>query len=457
MSLVVSGTFIHAPERNRLETFEDALMVVDENGVIREILEHTDPQYTAVKSAAKSDRSLVQLGSGWVVLPGMVDLHIHAPQWPQLGRALHLPLEEWLMEFTFPLEAKYSDTNFARSVYQSLVSTLLANGTTTAVYFSSIHLEASQILAAECLSAGQRSFVGKVVMDEHTQCPDYYRDTSAYSALDDTKTFIDFVQQMPGNSSGLVQPIITPRFVPSCTDDALRGLGAMARDTECRVQTHCSESDWEHAYVLQRFGKTDTEVLNSFGLLQPGSVLAHCNFISRNDMQIMNDTGTGIAHCPLSNSYFANSVFPLRQALDKGVKVGLGTDISGGPSPSLFYNAASAITSSRMLEDGVDPAVTRSNRGRGNARINFIEAYWMATAGGGDALEIPVGRFAPGYRFDALAVDIDASDSNIIDAGQTSSPDDLLQSIIYNVTRDNIRAVWVDGVVTHGATGDYVH
>src|SRR6185437_7695384 len=117
----------------------------------------------AERFAATGD--LVTLGTTQYLLPGFVDLHIHAPQWPQLGKALDLPLEEWLQVYTFPLESRYADVEFARTVYGSLVDGLLANGTTTAVYFGTLHLPATRILADICLQRSQRALIGRVAMD----------------------------------------------------------------------------------------------------------------------------------------------------------------------------------------------------------------------------------------------------------------------------------------------------
>ncbi len=442
------GTFAHTPKRGHLEIIEHGLVHVDASGIISDVIRPDQPRYQAVREQAATSGQLIEGGPGSLFLPGMVDLHIHAPQWPQLGQALHLPLDRWLNEYTFPLEARYLDPALARAVYPQLVQTLLANGTTTGVYFSSIHQEASEVLAKTCLDAGQRAFVGRVVMDDPSHCPDDYRDASARTGLDGTLDFITFVRAMTGNESALVQPMVTPRFIPSCTDQALEGLGNMAGDQQCRVQTHCSEGDWQHQFVIDRFGHSDTYMLREFGLLRPGSVLAHANFLSGPDMQTIAQEKAGIAHCPLSNAYLANSVFPLRQALDLGLRVGLGTDIAGGPSPSLFENCRYAISSSRMLEDGVDPARSAEERGRAGSRIDFMEAYWLATAGGAQVLDIPVGRFEPGCCFDALLVDPSGPHSNIhCHPGISDTAKALFQKVLYHLTRSDIRKVWVDGVL----------
>ena len=445
------GRFAHTPSRGALEILDDRLVIIDSKGAIADVLSGSDVDFQKALDQARASGELCQSGEKSLFLPGIVDLHVHAPQWPQLGRALHLPLDEWLNAYTFPLEARFRNADLARSVYPNLVSTLLANGTTTAVYFSTIHMEASQVLAEVCRDAGQRAFVGKVVMDDPDQCPDYYRDSSTRQAIDETQGFIEFVRNLSGNDADLVQPIVTPRFIPSCSHAALLELGRVADQMDCRVQTHCSEGDWEHQFVHERYGQSDTTALAELGLLQRGSVLAHCNFVSPTDMEIMKSALTGIAHCPISNAYFANSVFPLRTALDIGVSVGMGTDISGGPSPSIFENARFAIAASRMLEEGVDPEIASASRGHPDSRIYFGEALWVATAGGAEVLDIPVGKFEKGRHFDAILVDHHEATDRAAFSNSTTSGEDFVQELIYNVSQSDIRRVWVNGRLTHNS------
>jgi guanine deaminase len=436
------GNLLHTPERGRIEFLPGVLIEVDAAGVIEAIHGKDSPQTAAVAARHRAAGTLVTLGKSEYLLPGLVDLHIHAPQWPQIGLALDLPLEEWLQACTFPLEARYGDTAYARLVYESLVDALLANGTTTAVYFGTIHLAATQTLADICLKRSQRALIGRVAMDDPDQCPTYYRDPDAATAEAETRAFIGYVQSMPGNDSGLVLPVITPRFIPSCTDALLRGLGRLARDTGCHVQTHCSESDWAHEFVLARYGVTDTTALERFGLLSRRTILAHGNFIDGPDVATILQAGAGIAHCPLSNVYFSDAVFPLRRMLDQGVHVGLGTDISGGASPSILENARHAVIASRSLESGVDPKLSRKLRRSPESRIDAPTAFWLATAGGGIALDLPVGVFREGYQFDAVVLDARTPDSNL-HLEENADPEEILQKIVYHATRADIKEVWV--------------
>ena len=450
LKFALCGSVIHTPAVGVVEILEDALIAVDESGRIATVTTPGRPDYTELEQVATRAGKLEQLSPQEYLLPGLVDTHVHAPQWPQLGKALDRPLDEWLQKYTFPLEASYADADFAERVYRSLVHTLLANGTTTAMYYATIHLESSMRLAEICLEQGQRALVGKVAMDNPEQCPDYYRDASAGQGLEDTGSFIEQVAGMPGNAGRLVLPVITPRFIPACTDEMLLGLGDLAQRTGCHVQTHCSEGDWEHAYVLERYGKTDTLSLDGFGLLTPQTILAHCDFINDADMGVIKGAETGISHCPLSNLYFANAVFPAREALDRGVQVGLGTDIAAGANPGILHNCQVAVTASRALEDGVNPDLPSTERGTAGARIDFREAFWMATAGGGEALGLKVGKFERGYEFDAIVVDTGAPDSNLIIWEDLDDGDDILQKIIYNADRGNIKRVWVQGEAVKG-------
>lgn len=423
----------HSPERGRITRIPDALIRIGADGTILEIGPVTGPV----------PEGTPDLRARGVLIPGLVDCHVHAPQFPQLGAALDVPLEDWLVRYTFPLEARYADLAFATRVYEALVRRLLSAGTTTALYFATIHGPASLRLAETCLAMGQRALVGRVAMDHPEGCPAYYRDADAEASVRDTATFIAAVRALPGNA--LVEPVVTPRFIPACTDAALTGLGRLAADTGTAVQTHCSESDWEHGHVLERCGMSDTHALDGFGLLTRRTVLAHAGFIDETDMDLIRARGSGVAHCPLSNTYFAGAVFPLARALEKSVRVGLGTDISGGPSAFLLDNARAAVAASRMLETGVDPGRAPDVRGVTGARVDFRDAFWIATTGGADMLDLPVGYFAPGRQFDAVLMR--TPDADLVD----HSDDDLLQRVVMCAQEADVLTTWVAGKEVYAA------
>ena len=440
------GPALHAPERGAIEALANALIVVDEGGVIGAVLDAGADEGRRVAADLRAAGRLTELKAGQVLIPGLIDLHVHAPQWPQLGKHLDLPLEQWLQRYTFPLEARYADVDFAAAVYPVLVDALLAEGTTTAVYYATIHVEASVLLAQTCLTKGQRALVGRVAMDHPAECPDWYRDASAERGIADTRRFIEAVQALPGADTGLVRPAITPRFIPACTDALLEGLGALAAETGCHVQTHVSESDWEHDHVLERCGVSDAAALEARGLLTRRSVLAHGVFLGASDLDLLATRGAGLAHCPLSNVYFSDAVLPVRKVFDHRVNVGLGSDISGGANASMLNSARQAVIASRMLECGVDAELSRRARRRDRARITAAEAFWLATAGGGIVLDAAIGLFKPGYAFDALAIDPSPS-AGVGDLHMESgdTPQQLVEKLIYLGGRANIASVWVAG------------
>lgn len=441
---VIKASFFHSPEYGGIEFLKQALVFVSSDGIISKVIRQDDEDYLELLDKHSKDNHFFDFKDK-ILLPGFIDLHIHAPQWPQAGLALDDELSYWLNNFTFPLESKYQDLDYAREVYSDLVKTLLANGTTSAMYFGTIHNEATLELAKICASYGQRGFVGKVVMDDKTMNPDFYRDNSTKEAIENTEKFIIDVQTLAKDVFQGVYPVITPRFVPSCTDNALLELGKLAKKYNCYIQSHCSESDWEHNFVIDRFGKRDSEVLDQFGLLTDKSIMAHGNFIDSDDADIFKKKKSSVCHCPISNSYFANAVFPVNQLKKQGLNICLGTDISGGFSPSLYDNIKHSVMASRMLNDGVDNKLSADNRGTNNARVSVFEAFYLATTGGGEALKLPLGIFKEGYICDFQVIDINSPNNKLPNFLDNEEDKHLLQKILYLSTSENIREVWVQG------------
>ena len=441
---VIKASFFHSPEYGGIEFLKQALVFVSSDGIISKVIRQDDENYLELLDKHSKDNHFFDFKDK-ILLPGFIDLHIHAPQWPQAGLALDDELSYWLNSFTFPLESKYQDLDYAREVYSDLVKTLLANGTTSAMYFGTIHNEATLELAKICASYGQRGFVGKVVMDDKTMNPDFYRDNSTKEAIENTEKFIIDVQTLAKDVFQGVYPVITPRFVPSCTDNALLELGKLAKKYNCYIQSHCSESDWEHNFVIDRFGKRDSEVLDQFGLLTDKSIMAHGNFIDSDDADIFKKKKSSVCHCPISNSYFANAVFPVNQLKKQGLNICLGTDISGGFSPSLYDNIKHSVMASRMLNDGVDNKLSAENRGTNNARVSVFEAFYLATTGGGEALKLPLGIFKEGYICDFQVIDINSPNNKLPNFLDNEEDKHLLQKILYLSTSENIREVWVQG------------
>ncbi|SMF90437.1 guanine deaminase [Paenibacillus uliginis N3/975] len=443
------GTSFSSKSSKEIQILKNYLFCINADGMIEQVVAPEDAEYQSLLDTYQGSDNFHRLEEGQYFLPGFVDLHVHAPQWAQSGTALDIPLYDWLNTYTFPLESKFSDLDFAKKVYDEVVSTLLANGTTTALYFATVHKEASLLLAEICANKGQRGLVGKVVMDDPEQNPEYYRDADTKAALADTEEFIIAVQELAKSTKQGVYPVVTPRFIPSCTDEGLKGLGELAAKYDTYVQSHCSESDWAHGYVQDRYNKNDAFALHDFGLLRDKSVMAHCNFLDDPDVDLFAQTGTAIAHCPVSNAYFANSVIPVAHIHSKGVEIGLGSDISGGFSPSLFDNIRQAVISSRMLEDGVNTSLPAEERGVPGSRITIHEAFYLATAGGGESLSLPIGRIQENYTWDVQVIDTKCPSAKLPIFDENEDLQDIFQKIMYLVRPEHIREVWVQGEKVH--------
>jgi guanine deaminase len=441
MSFVITARVMQTPAADQLQIIDWVVIAVDGAGLITAVETAESPAGAAL---ARDGADVLTTPADTVLIPGLVDLHVHAPQWPQLGTGLDLPLERWLFEYTFPLEARYADLAFARPIWADLVQGLLRHGTTTASYFATVDVDATSALAQAAADAGQRAFVGRVAMDDPDGTPAWYRDPSADEGVRASARSIDAINAIDARR-GLVRPIVTPRFTPACTDGLLRGLGALASTTGTLVQTHASESDWAHRHALARFATTDTAALDAFGLLRTGTVLAHANHVTESDAVRIRDRSAGIAHCPLSNAYFANAVLPVRRLADRGVRIGLGTDVAGGASPSLLRQVHEAVTVSRLLADGVDRSMPAGERGVADSAIDTTLAFWLATRGGASVLGIPVGLLAPGYRFDAVLVDTASRRGSLRVWPGIDTPERTFEKIVRLAGPAEIVAVWVDG------------
>ncbi len=438
----VQGTAFYSADWDKAVCIKNGLFCIDEKGFIEGVYKEEDKAYKTVREKYLADGCLKILGETEAMLPGFVDLHLHAPQWPQAGTALDRPLEVWLGEYTFPLEAKYRDLEFAYKVYQDVVKTTLSHGTTTALYFATVDREPSVLLARLCGELGQRGLVGKVVMDDPAANPGFYRDASWEDGVKETERFIDEVLEFQDSFKQRVYPVITPRFIPSCTDESLKGLGKLAGKYGVHVQTHCSESDWEHQLVKERYGVNDAQALNRFGLLTDKTVLAHAVFLGMEDVKLLAEKKASIAHSPLSNAYFAGSVLPFREFRDQGVNIGMATDISGGYSPSLYHAQRQAVISSRMLNEGADPGLPAGSRGRKDSAIALNHAFYAATVGGGTALGLKVGKLEKGYSFDVQIVDYGEGIPRFC---PEKREEDLLHKILLLTESRSIKEVWVQG------------
>ncbi|KAH8998581.1 hypothetical protein EDB92DRAFT_1791476 [Lactarius akahatsu] len=342
------------------------------------------------------------------LLPTFCDLHLHAPQFLYQGTGLHLPLMEWLNEYAFKAEERLDrEPDLARRVYTRLGERLVENGTGAVLLFGTIKEETNVILAETMQKIGIRAFIGKLSMDISTR-PTYTESTPSES-IASARMFIDRIRALTAHlpdHARLVEPVLTPRFVPTCSDALLRGLGDLAEQTGIRVQSHLAEARDQMKAVQESRGMSDLEVFGRARLLTPRTIQAHCTYLTPEEFSRLAQHGTAIAHCPLSNAYFSGRQLALREALDRGVRVGLGTDIAGGYSVDIMGAMRWSVGMSRISEG------TRLEQSgcqataliQATVSVNWKEALYLGTRGGALALGLGGGVFKIGAPFDAQQI-----------------------------------------------------
>ncbi|KAJ6247377.1 guanine deaminase [Anaeramoeba flamelloides] len=377
---------------------------------------------------------IIDLGRKFLV-PGFVDTHVHAPQYPNAGKGTHLSLIDWLNKLTFPFESKFDDLRYSKSVYEKVVSRLLRNGTTTACYFATIYPNSSKQLADIMNKQGQRGLVGKVNMNRNS--PHYYIESTEESLLA-TEEFINYVK---GLKNDTIEPVVTPRFVPTCDPELLMGLSFLAVKHKLAIQSHVAEHVDEVSWVkeLEPDCVYDTLVYKKYDLLHPRTILAHAIFLTPQEKKMFEQSKAAISHCPNSNFTISAGKLDLRDLLNRGIKVGLGSDISGGYSPSLLQAQRDSITCSKAL------AFETQNKEK---EINYQQAFYLATLGGAQALglEHKIGNFEVGKEFDAILVDPKPPiENSSFDVFPQDSIDDIFQKWFYLGDDRNVSKLFVKG------------
>jgi len=404
----IIGDFVHFPTLGQIEIFRNHVLVIDDNGFIKVNL-HASVAHKQQGRLTDEGHEVIVIPKGSFLVPTFCDLHLHAPQFMYQGTGLHLPLMNWLNEYAFKAEEKIdSDPDLALKVYDRLAQRLIENGTGAVVLFGTINEKSNLILAKSMLSAGTRAYVGKLSMDISTR-PTYV-EPSTEASLQAASTFADrclsLGEKLPAHKR-LIEPILTPRFVPTCSNELLKGLGELSKEKDLRIQSHMAEARDQVEWVKKERHMDDMDVFDQNGLLTPRTIQAHCTFLDSPSLSHVASRGTSIAHCPLSNAYFSAEPFKLREALNEKVRVGLGTDIAGGYSIDIMSAMRQAVATSRMRE-GTRVMSNSSGTQRTQLSIDWKEAMYLATTGGAKAMGLPlgVGTFRPSAPFDAQCIQI---------------------------------------------------
>jgi guanine deaminase len=448
---VYLGAFVHSISLTTLEICPNGAIGVDSTGTIvfveKDII---DVDALRSQNPSFSSAPIIKIPGNGFFFPGFIDTHTHAPQHPNTGLFGKTTLLDWLQTYTFPMESSFSDLARAQRIYSSFVGRTLSHGTTTCAYYATIHVPATNLLADICLAKGQRALVGRVCMDSDLS-PDYYRDESVDTSVRDSKASIEYIRSIDPSGS-IVQPIVTPRFAPSCTPVCLTAISALAREHDTFVQTHISENVGEIALVKHLFPDSEsyTHVYDTHGLLTPKTILAHAVHLDAAERGTILARGAKISHCPASNTAITSGCCPVRTLLSEGHVVGLGTDVSGGFHPSILENVRQAIWVSRHLSIQTDSEA---------AKLSTEEALYLATRGGARVvgLEDKVGGFEVGMEWDAQMVSLGEVGEEVVgpvDVFGWESWAERVEKWVYSGDDRNTVAVWVRGRLVH-RTGRY--
>jgi guanine deaminase len=368
-----------------------------------------------------------------------------------------------LNTYTFPREAEFKSKEYALDNYPKVVKRTLQSGTTTACYYATIHSESTLILAKSIQKLGQRAFVGKVNMDRNS--PEYYTEKDWQQSLEST---IKTIQDLKALKCPLITPVLTPRFVPSCTPELMKALGDLSVKENLPIQSHLSENHSEIEWVssLHPEASSYSQVYESFGLLNERTIMAHCVHLTRPERQLLLKLKVGISHCPLSNFCLHSGVLNVRQLLEEGyTKVGLGTDVGGGYAPSILEAMRGALTASKVThihsrdtpssESSQAKEIPDSSPSKKKLKtsrhvyepLNLAETFYLATLGGARVLNLDskIGNFEKGKDFDALLVDLNGSKEKPIHIFKHDSLMDIFEKFVYLGDDRHLSRIFVNG------------
>jgi guanine deaminase len=434
-NFVIQGDICWSKSPNSLETMPNSFLVCEE-GKSAGVFSQLPKQYANLSLSRYP---------GKLIVPGLVDLHVHAPQFAFRGMGMDLELLGWLNNFAFPEEAKYGDPVYARKAYGLFVEQLKQSPNTRIVIFATVHVETTMVLMDMLEESGLVVMVGKVNMDRN--CPDNLREKSAALSLAETREWLALAQKANYCNT---KPILTPRFIPSCSDELLRGLGILRREMNLPVQSHLSENRKEIKWVKELSPASNCygAVYSDFDLFgsdlsskeEAPTVMAHCVWSDEDEIALMARRGVFVAHCPQSNTNLSSGIAPIRRMINAGVNIGLGSDVAGGTTCSIFRAMSDAIQVSKLRFAMQDPS--RDNTCE--KPLTLEEAFYYGTVGGGSFFGKSgmgfSGSFEQGYDFDALVIN-----DNALAAPFDLSIRDRLERAVYISDTRHIEAKYARG------------
>ena len=350
--------------------------------------------------------------SNKLIIPGLIDSHVHISQWQIRGR-YKSNLLDWLSTYTFPEEEKFFNKEYARAVANDFFKNLINSGTTTASIYVTVSQEATNIAFEEAEKLHYRALIGKVCMDQNS--PVGLLENSEKSF----KESVELCQQWDNRE--LLNYIFTPRFAPVCTRELMKQIGKYAQENDKFIQTHLSENKSEIALVKKLFpeAKSYTDVYHRANLLGPKTIMAHTIHLDDNELELMKKSNTKISHCPDSNFFLKSGRFPYKKLTDNNLQIGLGSDVAGGTCLDMFYHMKMA------------------NYMQLDYSLEVEELFYLATLGNAKVLSKDdiIGTIETGKKADLLVMDINP-DQNI---------KELLSELIFVKGKESVEEVYING------------
>lgn len=366
---------------------EQAIQYLDDGYLILEA-GHIVSLEPANTTTLPKDCELIDHRGHWIV-PGFIDTHVHYPQADVI--ASHgSQLLDWLERYTFPAEMRFSDPDFAADTARFFLDQLLANGTTTALVFATVHPGSVTAFFEEAERRSLRMISGKVMMDRHA--PPGLLDT-VESSYRDSKQLIQ-----TWHGRGRLGYAVTPRFAPTSTGEQLEAAARLLDEHPgVHMHTHLAENPAECDWVAELFPDRQDylAVYEHYRLVRKRSVFAHSLHLSHDAWQRMGRSGAAVSHCPCSNLGLGSGLFDLNAAQAAKVPVGLGTDVGGGDSYSIMRNINEAYKIQQLQHRPLSPE----------------QAFYMGTLGGARALDLDshIGNFEPGKEADFVVLNPEAT------------------------------------------------
>ena len=375
----------------------------------------------------------------WVVLPGLIDVHAHVPQYPVVSR-VESELLPWLKRHIFPTERAFTGRRPAlRDELDAFFAEVAAQGTTTAMLYGAVWQDSTDLAFAAAERSGLRVRLGKVMMDvdSYGHGASWPAERTRETSLTETR---ELISTWHGRDAGRLEYVVSPRFAVTCSRELLAAAASLAADTGCAIQTHLSENKAEIDYVRTLFPEavSYTDVYRRAGLLGPRSVFGHCVHLNDDELDLLAASRSTVAHCPTSNFFLNSGLCPINQLRSYGLRIGLGSDVAGGPELNLWQVMRSAIEmqKARRFHDPAVPELTPA------------QALYLGTAGGADVIgqAAVTGTLTPGREADLTLFDLNAV---LPMQGRFTSPDPspgaMAAILIYRGGPHALQAAWVRG------------